>query len=281
MEMLKRLSDNFFYYPYREYGDRPNIGIVNGKEKTIIIDAGNSVSHAIDVCESLFYFNIKSPDYLLITHWHWDHIFGMENFNIPSFASIHSKKYFEKLLYYRWNNSALENRLKTGEEIYFCFNEIKKEHPYNNRRIKIKIPQIYFNDSISLNLGDVNVIFKHVGGDHSEDSSIVYIVEDKILFLGDCLYPNLYTNKWNYNIEKLENLINKIHNFDAKIFITSHGEPMDKIEFEKLISDLIECSRLIIKYGKNYRNIKESYYREYEKEFPDRLKSDIAYFING
>lgn len=281
MEMLKRLSDNFFYYPFREYGDRPNIGIVNGNEKTLIIDAGNSISHASDVDESLFYFNIKTPDYLLITHWHWDHILGMENYNIPSFASIYSKKYFDKLSFYRWNNNALENRLKNGEEIHFCFNEIKKEHPYNNRRIKIKMPQIYFKEYITFDLGDVNVIFKHVGGDHSEDSSIAYIVEDKILFLGDCLYPNLYSEKWHYNIERLENLIKKINEFDAEIFIPSHGDPMDKIEFDKMISDLIECSLLIRKYGKNYRKIKKNYNEEFNRELPERLKSDIAYFING
>jgi glyoxylase-like metal-dependent hydrolase (beta-lactamase superfamily II) len=42
-----------------------------------------------------------------------------------------------------------------------------------------------FEDEVQIDLGGITCIIKHVGGDHADDSVVIYIKEEKILFLGD------------------------------------------------------------------------------------------------
>ena len=46
---------------------------------------------------------------------------------------------------------------------------------------------IVFQERLDIELGGVTVRIRHVGGDHSADSSVMYIEPDRVLFLGDCL----------------------------------------------------------------------------------------------
>ncbi len=40
-----------------------------------MIDAGNSEEHAQLFLEMLKEQNVSNPDFVALTHWHWDHIF--------------------------------------------------------------------------------------------------------------------------------------------------------------------------------------------------------------
>src|SRR5699024_7429378 len=84
--------------------------------------------------------------------------------------------------------------------------------------------------------GGLTCVIEHVGGDHAADSSVIYIPEEKVIFLGDCLYANLYAEKWNYTIRKTLQLIKQIETYDAETFFLSHHEaPLSKTEFASFI----------------------------------------------
>src|SRR5690606_10842421 len=131
-------------------------------------------------------------------HWHWDHIFGLSV--LSKAISISSKKTkvdMEKLIHLLWSDEALDARVKEGTEIEFCANAIKKEFP-EHRDNTIVLPDITFEDRVEIDLGGVTCIVQHVGGDHASDSVVVYIKEEKILFVGDCIYSDIYANKRKY-----------------------------------------------------------------------------------
>ena len=54
-------------------------------------------------------------------------------------------------------------------------------------------------------------MLKHVGGDHAHDSVVMYIKEEKILFLGDCIYADIFL-KWNYTTKRTFALIDELEN---------------------------------------------------------------------
>ena len=64
-------------------------------------------------------------------------------------------------------------------------------------------------------------IVQYVGGDHATDSVIVYIKEEKVLFLGDCIYLNMYAEKENYTIKETLRLLDELESFDAETYIIS------------------------------------------------------------
>ena len=68
----------------------------------------------------------------------------------------------------------------------------QKEFSEQPRNIKIIPPNLTFQNQLELDLGEVTCVLKHVGGDHAHDSVVMYMKEEKILFLGDCIYADIF-----------------------------------------------------------------------------------------
>ncbi|CAM5678520.1 Zn-dependent hydrolase OS=Lysinibacillus sphaericus OX=1421 GN=LS41612_04895 PE=4 SV=1 [Lysinibacillus sphaericus] len=64
---------------------------------------------------------------VVLTHWHWDHIFGLSALrHMVSIASEKTKTAMEQLIPFSWSDEALDARVKEGIEIEFCARAIKK-----------------------------------------------------------------------------------------------------------------------------------------------------------
>ena len=71
--------------------------------------------------------NVSNPDFVALTHWHWDHIFGLPVLqDALSIAHSETKKEIRTLVSYEWTDEALDARVKEGTEIAFCADCIKK-----------------------------------------------------------------------------------------------------------------------------------------------------------
>ncbi len=116
----------------------------------------------------------------------------------------------QSIVSYEWTDEALDARVKEGTEIAFCADCIKKEFEEKARNIKIILPTLTFQDQIELDLGGVTCVLKHVGGDHAHDSVVIYVKEEKILFLGDCIYVDIFSSKWNYTTKRTFALIDEL-----------------------------------------------------------------------
>lgn len=243
MQTLEKLNRRFWYQTPVSETDRPILGAVVGDRITLMIDAGNSKAHAQLFLSELEKQRIPSPSMVALTHWHWDHIFGLHALDIPSLASRLTKSEMEKLIPYRWTDDALDERVKSGVEIEFCASAIKKEYG-KDRSIKIKLPDITFENKLEIDLGGVTCQLQQVGGDHSPDSVVVYIKEEKILFLGDAIYANLYASKWNYTADSVLQLMDALDQFDADTYILSHGTAISKSEYQEEAALLRKAAQL-------------------------------------
>ncbi|MFP3381085.1 MBL fold metallo-hydrolase, partial [Bacillus sp. SIMBA_069] len=76
--------------------------------------------------------------------------------------------------------------------------------------ISIVPPTVVFEDRLEIDLGQVTCILQHVGGDHAQDSIVLYVKEAKTLFLGDCLAPDIYAREWSYTPAAFLELMDKI-----------------------------------------------------------------------
>jgi len=182
---------------------------------------------------------------------------------------------------YEWDDKALEKRVKEGVEIPFCAEMIKKEFPSNRDDIKIAVPDILFEKKMIMDLGELTCIIENVGGDHSEDSTIVFVLEEKVLFLGDCLAPNLYCEKWKYKIDNILSLLDKIESYDADIYVESHGKPTTKTEFKKEIDELRKVALAIQRIGMNIGDITKDLAKKLNRVLNEDDLEIIEYFLNG
>ncbi|MCR1130737.1 MBL fold metallo-hydrolase [Clostridium botulinum] len=96
--MFNKLTDRIYYMDFEQKSDRPVLGLVVGDQYSLVIDGGNSKDHAEKFLSYVKELEIPEVKYLVLTHWHWDHVFGMKTMNL---INIVHKKSNEKLEWIR------------------------------------------------------------------------------------------------------------------------------------------------------------------------------------
>lgn len=242
--MLKQLTNRVYYLPHYSETDRPALGLICGDTYSVIIDSGNSPAHARDFLTLVDKMDIPPVKFVVLTHWHWDHIFGMKTMGFLTISHEETKKKLEYLKTLKWDDASLDARVETGEEIEFCSVMIKREMPVRNH-LELKIPEITFTDKIEMDLGGVRCVVEHVGGVHAQDSSIIYIPEEKVMFLGDCIYQDFYSGEWSYDLNELVVLVEKIKKYDVNCYVTGHQDPKTHEEMSAFFDDLTTIGEIV------------------------------------
>ncbi|WNF25019.1 MBL fold metallo-hydrolase [Mesobacillus jeotgali] len=281
MQSIERIGERFWYMTPVSDTDRPILGIVTGSEKTLMIDAGNSEAHASLFMEMVKEKGVDLPSYVVLTHWHWDHIFGLSALeNTLSISSTKTKKEMEKLRPLSWSNEAIDQRVTEGTEIEFCANAIKLEFP-DKRDITITLPVMTFEGEVEVDLGGITCFIKHVGGDHADDSVVIYVKEEKILFLADCFYPDIFSEKDNYTVNGIRELLNKLEAFDADHYILSHTGILSKQQFADEVKLLRSIADLTERHKGDSTMIIEQYRNQTCRELTEDELETVHFFVNG
>ncbi|KQL19849.1 MBL fold metallo-hydrolase [Cytobacillus solani] len=280
MQTFEKISDRFWYQTPVSKTDRPILGVVIGDKRSLMIDAGNSEDHAKYFLSELEKNNIPVPSIVVLTHWHWDHTFGLSGLDMISVSSRRTKAELEKLVTFEWTDAALDERVQSGVEIEFCANAIKEEYG-RERNITITLPEITFETKMEIDLGGVTCQLQHVGGDHAQDSVIVYVKEEKILFLADAIYANLYSSKRNHTVKSTLQLLDMIDQFDAETYILSHWKPVSKQEYQQEANLLRGIARLTEQFAGRKEEIVSAYQAHIKRDLNEDELETIEYFING
>ncbi|MGO0063026.1 MBL fold metallo-hydrolase [Brevibacillus fluminis] len=277
---LKRMTDHIFYMPHDDRTDRPILAAVSGSNLILGIDAGNSSAHADLFLQELATCKVPKPDLLVLTHWHWDHVFGCNQMNLPVIAHIGTQEALEKMAVWEWTDEALDQRVHDGREILFCAEMIKKEFP-THRDIQIEKATVVFEHKLEVNLGGINCLIQHVGGDHSPDSCIIYVKEDHVLFIGDCLYPNYHNGDWSYTEKNIVKLLDYLETFDADHVVISHRNPLTKAEFQQEAAFYRHICHLLGKHGNNTSAIRADLSTFVGRKLDETELLIVDCFVNG
>lgn len=234
--ILKEVSNNIYYLPHDETTDRPTLGYIRGENYSVMIDSGNSKRHVELFFDGLKKRGLEPPKFVIISHWHWDHTFGIVSLNSKVIANKLTNRQLKKIESWKWTDKDMKERLESGEEIEFCDKYIRLEYKDLNE-IKVKTADIIFDKSLTLDLGNLHCEILLVGGPHSKDSTIVWIPEEKVLFSGDADCEGCYSGEESYNKYELARYLNIIRETEFETYIHGHCEPMSKT---KLINELEE-----------------------------------------
>ena len=71
----------------------------------------------------------QKPDLAVLTHWHWDHTFGLDAMQCPVIASSLTDRKLREVMKWKWDEESMQKRLKTGEDIPFCDEHIRVQYP--------------------------------------------------------------------------------------------------------------------------------------------------------
>jgi len=248
---LNQITDHVYWLPPDETTDRPILGAISGRWGTLLVEAGNSPAHANLFLSELARVKITAPKFLMLTHWHWDHVFGTSAIDLPTFAHRETRRIVAEMAQLDWSDEALERRVEAGLEIEFCRDMIKAELP-DRSDLTIRPPDIAFSQQIELDLGGVTCHIAHVGGDHAADSSIVFIPEDQVIFLGDCIYMDIYHPVRRYTPQKLFPLLDQLLAYDAAFYLAAHDpEPISRAMLAEEATVLKTVGQTVEQMGHN------------------------------
>lgn len=234
--MFNKVTDRIYIRNCEDYTDRPNIGLIIGEKFTLLFDAGNSSKHVEQMKSELSEQGLPHPDFVFLSHWHWDHSFGAKEWNVPVISEKSTAEMLKTVSEWKWDDASMNNRLISGEDIAFCNEMIKREYP-NRNDISVSVPDIVFDNNLLLDLGGITCNLILSKGPHSEDSTICYIPSEKFVFLGDCNCKDLYGKPWHFDIEHEEDLLNSLANIPYdKNLVDDLINLLDTLDFDNCIS---------------------------------------------
>lgn len=216
-----KLTDRIYYLPHNPDVDRPMLAYIKGSRLSLAIDAGYSANHVAGFYGSLERKGFTKPDFTVITHWHYDHTFGMHALEGVSVAHQNTNKFLQEQQELSKDKEYI-NVLKR-EDVHF-----QREYESLNE-LNIVLSDIEFSDGVVLNLGELTAVIFHAESPHSDDTICVYIPEEKVLFLGDATSEDFFNGGY-MDKEKLNSLIYMIEKTDCEYCILSHCEPLKKDE---------------------------------------------------
>lgn len=279
--MLNKISNHVYYLDHSPKTDRPVLGLIVGNKASLVVDAGNSSAHARMFLDLTKDMDIAPLTYLAITHWHWDHIFGIEAMDLISLSHEKTKNKLNQMTSLSWDNQSLDKRVAKKEEIKFCSKMIRLEMNETERKnFRTVSTDISFNDEVEIDLGAITCIIKNVAGCHGIDASIIYVPEDKVMFLGDCMSPDFYSGLVSYNLDEYSAMVNKIKKYKTKHYITSHMEAQTHEAYWQKVEHIQSIGQLITKES-DFNDAVSAYKAKFNKT-PGR--SDVYYiraFLNG
>ena len=134
---LIKVSDRLYYLPHYEKNDWCTVALVIGDNHVMMLDSGASRRHVEMFMQQLEENSLSKPDLCFLTHWHWDHTYGLAHIDgVTSFATKATNDLLKKMQGWGWSDEEMKERLKTGEDLEFSYPHINDEYP-DKSQIKI------------------------------------------------------------------------------------------------------------------------------------------------
>ncbi|WDH96907.1 MBL fold metallo-hydrolase [Paenibacillus urinalis] len=242
--MLKKLSESIYYLSNQNDKERPTLGLVCGEKYSLVVDGGNSAVHARQFLKEIEHLDVPPIKYLVITHTHWDHFLGMNEFNATVIVNSLTHQKMEVWQKYSYDDRSLQEYVDSNKITLHCMEIIQQEIP-EREQFKLSYPDIVFEESLTVDLGNKVCILERIRSTHTDDSTIVYVPDDKTIFLGDSVYGTTTDAIFHYKASQLRPMIEDIQKYDANHFLLGHESICDLDEMNVFWDQLTSCNRAV------------------------------------
>ena len=223
---LNRLTERIWVYPYEEERDRPNLSYIHGDRWSMAVDAGHSAEHTKEFYRALEEAGLPLPKLTVLTHWHWDHTFGMHAVHGLCLANERTNQYLE----------AFRRRLEAeGTEFFLEMHESIRREYADGRPVVVTPADLVFRGEILLDAGNCPVRVFQAEAPHTDDSTLVEVPGEKVLILGDCTggaFP-----EWTMDQTLADKLAETVGKIRPEICLPGHWTALSP---EIIIQDLLE-----------------------------------------
>ena len=223
---LNRLTERVWVYPYEEKRDRPNLSYIRGDNWSLAVDAGHSKEHTREFYRALEEEGLPLPQLTVITHWHWDHTFGMHAVHGLCLANERTNQYLD----------AFRRRLEAEGTAFFLEMDERIRNEYEDGKpVVVTLADLVFRGEMLLDAGNCPIRVFQAEAPHTDDSTLIEIPGEKLLILGDCTggaFP-----EWTVDQTLADKLAQTVREINPEICLPGHWTPLSP---EIIIQDLLE-----------------------------------------
>ena len=223
--MLNKLTERIWVYPFEEERDRPNLSYIRGDRWSLAVDAGHSADHTGAFYRELEEAGLPLPSLTVLTHWHWDHTFGMHAVHGLTLANERTNRY---LLDFR---TRIE---KEGTGFFLDMDESIRREYGDGKPVVITPADLVFSGEMLLDPGNCPVRIFQAEAPHTDDATLVEVPGEKVLILGDSTggaWPD-----WNMDQTLAEKLAETVRKVNPEICLPGHWTPLSR---NFIIQDLL------------------------------------------
>lgn len=243
--MLTKLSETIYYLANQDEQERPTLGLVCGEQYSLVIDVGNSPQHAKEFLQEIAKLQVPPIKYVVLTHAHWDHFLGMNEFDAITIVNRQTSKLLKEWQSYKFDNHSLQTYVNSQQISAKCMEIIQADIP-NHDSFQLRTPDIIFEHTLTIDLGNKICVIEQIQSTHTNDSTIVYIPDEKVIFLGDAAYGTTTNGLFRFKQSLLIPMIEDIQKYGAEQFLLGHESICDTAEMDTYWAELIAASQAVI-----------------------------------
>ena len=212
-----------------------SIGVITAGNESLLVDAGNSPRLARKLKAELARCNLPPVSRLIYTHHHWDHVYGACEFEVPITAHIICQAILEEESQQPWGIEYLNEEIRRNPELAVSY-EARLNSIDDWESFRIVVPEEVFESEKLIHSGGLTIELEHVGGEHSEDSIIVKVPQDGVMFIGDCYYPPpLHLRKPDSGPSP--DMLRRLQKSACKLYVEGHDKPFTQSELAGFLQE--------------------------------------------
>ena len=187
-----------------------NAAFIVGKDGVVVVDALGSPALAKGLIQAIAKITPLKVTHVIVTHYHADHIYGLQEFKkigAKIIAHPAAKEYL--------HSDTAKHRLAASRAELF---------PWIDENTKLIEADTWIDKDVALNLSGVDLLIKYAGPAHTPEDLIVFFDGDKVLFAGDLVFrgripfigPTADTAPWIASLKAMQDL-------NASAVVPGHG----------------------------------------------------------
>lgn len=185
-----------------------NLGLVVGRDRALLVDTGSSPEQGRAIRESVGTVTDRPLVAVVVTHWHYDHTFGL-----AAFADLESV-----------GHESVRGRLASPEAVAAAtrLGVSPEDLAAPSRELVV---------ATAFDLGDRRVEVAHLGRGHTDGDLVVVVPDADVVFAGDLIEsagppsfgPDSVPDEWAGTLDGMVGLMT-----ERTSAVPGHGDPVDR-----------------------------------------------------
>lgn len=211
--------------PRRENeGNTSNAGFVVTSEGVVVFDALGTPSLGWALLEEIRKRTEKPVRYVVVSHYHADHIYGLQAFKDHAGATVVAQ---ERSAEYKENEDTADERATDR-----LAQRRAALSPWVDANTRVVPPDVMFSEKAIISLGGKEFVLIYAGPAHSASDAMMMVQPDGVLFAGDIVQSGRvpFMNSDDVDTRRWLNSLREVSSLKPTFIIPGHGKASTKAD---------------------------------------------------